>query len=75
MTATVSYQPRRGDIEAWAHELEALHTRIARCFERSEPRRRSLAHLKGLLIHTERKNGWQLAEEAGERTPTGCNGW
>jgi SRSO17 transposase len=71
MTATVSYQPRLGEIEAWAHELEALHARIAPRFERSEPRRRSLAYLKGLLSHTERKNGWQLAEEAGERTPDG----
>jgi SRSO17 transposase len=34
-------------------------------------RRRSLAYLKGLLSHIERKNGWQLAEEAGERTPDG----
>jgi len=40
-------------------------------FERAEPRRRSLAYLKGLLSHAERKNGWQLAEEAGEGTPDG----
>src|SRR5258707_3136667 len=37
----------------------------------SERSRRSLAYLKGLLSHTERKNGWQLAEEAGEETPDG----
>src|SRR5258708_26724282 len=32
---------------------------------------RALAYLKGLLSPAERKNGWQLAEEAGERTPDG----
>jgi hypothetical protein len=68
-----SYEPRLVEIEGWVHELDALHARIAPRFERSEPRRRSLAYLRGLLSHTERKNGWQLAEEAGERPPTGCS--
>jgi SRSO17 transposase len=66
-----SYEPRLEEIEGWGHELDALHARIAPRFERAEPRRRSLAYLKGLLSHAERKNGWQLAEEAGERTPDG----
>ncbi len=70
-TSAASYQPSMGEIEHWAHELEALHARIAPRFERAEPRRRTLAYLRGLLSHTERKNGWQLAEEAGERTPDG----
>src|SRR5260221_1500932 len=65
------YEPRLSEIEAWTRELEALHARIAPRFERTEPRRRALRYLKGLLSHTERKNGWQLAEEAGERTPDG----
>ncbi len=66
-----SYEPCLEEIEGWAHELDALHARIAPHFERAEPRRRSLAYLKGLLSHTERKHGWQLAEEAGEGTPDG----
>src|SRR5258707_2311619 len=70
-TSTPSYEPRLDEIEGWAHELQALHARIAARFERAEPRRRALAYLKGLLSHTERKNGWQLAEEAGEPTPDG----
>jgi hypothetical protein len=37
----------------------------------SEPRRRALACLRGLLAGVERKNGWQFAEHAGERTPDG----
>src|SRR5262245_4577769 len=39
MTATASHQPSREEIEAWAHELEALYARFAPRFERSEPRR------------------------------------
>jgi hypothetical protein len=66
-----SYEPRLEEIEGWVHELDALHARIAPRFERFEPRRRALWYLKGLLSHAERKNGWQLAEEAGEGTPDG----
>jgi SRSO17 transposase len=66
-----SYEPRLEEIEGWAQRLDALHARIAPRFERAEPRQRSLAYLKGLLSHAERKNGWQLAEEAGEGTPDG----
>jgi SRSO17 transposase len=45
--------------------------RLAPLFARAEPRRRALAYLRGLLSQTERKNGWQLAELAGEHTPDG----
>jgi SRSO17 transposase len=55
----------------WAAGLEALHARIGPCFRRAEPRRRALSYLRGLLHPVERKNGWQLAEQAGERTPDG----
>jgi len=66
-----TYEPRLDEIATWTRELETLHARVAPRFERAEPRRRSLAYVKGLLSHAERKNGWQLAEEAGERTPDG----
>src|SRR3954451_25001316 len=55
----------------WADGLAALHARVARRFARAEPRRRALAYLRGLLSPVERKNGWQLAEQAGEATPDG----
>src|SRR3954462_11266670 len=55
----------------WAEGLEALHARVRRRFARAEPRRRALAYLRGLLSPVERKNGWQLAEQAGEPTPDG----
>ena len=44
---------------------------IAGRFHRSEPRRRALEYLKGLISPVERKNGWQLAERAGDATPDG----
>lgn len=55
----------------WSKELEAVHARIAPRFTRAEPRQRALSYLQGLLSPVERKNGWQLAEQAGEATPHG----
>src|SRR3712207_1367218 len=60
-----------GTVEGWARELEALAARIAPRFCRAEPRRRALAYLRGLLSPLERKNGWQLAEAAGDARPDG----
>ena len=59
------------DVEVWSEELLALHRRIGHHFGRSEPRRRSLGYMKGLLSPIERKNGWQLSEQAREATPDG----
>src|SRR3954454_12834555 len=56
---------------AWTAELAALGERIGPRFARAEPRQRVLAYLQGLLGEVERKNGWQLAEHAGEATPDG----
>src|SRR5262245_55769764 len=60
-----------GAVESWATGLAAVHARVAPRFARAEPRRRALAYLRGLLSPVERKNGWQLAEQAGEATPDG----
>jgi SRSO17 transposase len=59
------------EVGAWAAGLVALHARLAGRFARAEPRRRVLAYLRGLLGNVSRKNGWQLAEHAGEATPDG----
>tara|TARA_Y100000034_G_scaffold52912_1_gene65008 strand:+ start:69 stop:1253 length:1185 start_codon:yes stop_codon:yes gene_type:complete len=59
------------EVESWACGLDAMHSMIADRFERREPRQRALAYLKGLLSPLERKNGWQLAEFAGDSTPDG----
>ncbi|HSL68678.1 MAG TPA: IS701 family transposase [Longimicrobiales bacterium] len=59
------------DAVDWARGLEGLVERIAPRFRRVEPRRRAEAYLKGLLAPVERKNGWQLAEAAGDASPDG----
>jgi len=59
------------DIGQWSAELERLHQRIAPRFYRSEMRVRSRHYLEGLLAQVKRKNGWQLAEYAKEKTPDG----
>ena len=59
------------DVADWLAGLDDVADRIAARFGRSEPRRRAAAYLRGLLSPVERKNGWQLAEAAGDRTPDG----
>ena len=61
----------RADTRDWTDEFGRLTGRIAPRFCRREPRRRAVAYLRGLLSPIERKNGWQLAEAAGDRTPDG----
>jgi SRSO17 transposase len=64
-------QAERDEVTAWAAGIEAMHARIIDRFMRPEPRRRALAYVRGLLGPVERKNGWQLAEQAGDATPDG----
>jgi SRSO17 transposase len=59
------------EVQDWAAGLEEVHRRIASAFARAEPRARVLAYLRGLLGQSERKNGWTLAEAAGEVSPDG----
>jgi len=58
-------------IAGWQDGLAALHGRIAARFGRPEVRARAGRYLAGLLAGVERKNGWQLAEQTGERSPDG----
>ena len=51
---------------AYLHDIER---RLASYFERTEPRQRAMAYLRGLLSPAERKNSWQLAEVSGDTTP------
>jgi SRSO17 transposase len=62
---------RASEAHRWADQLDELVARIAPRFGRIEPRRRARAYLQGLLSPLERKNGWHLAEAAGDATPDG----
>src|SRR5437016_12876743 len=59
------------ELRTRADRREGVHDRLAPYFERAEPRQRAMAYIRGLLSTAERKNGWQLAEVAGEATPDG----
>jgi SRSO17 transposase len=58
-------------VDIAAAELDAVHERIAGRFGRAEPRARVREYLSGLVGGLERKNGWTLAERAGEVSPDG----
>jgi len=58
-------------IATWKTELTALSVRIAPRFRRREVRDRVGRYLLGLLGPVERRNGWQVAEQIGERSPDG----
>ena len=59
------------EVARWAEGIEQVYRCVAGRFRRPEPRRRVLDYLRGLLSPVERKNGWQLAEQAGDATPYG----
>ncbi|MBO3747056.1 transposase, partial [Streptosporangiaceae bacterium NEAU-GS5] len=48
-----------------------MFARVAGRFGRPEPRRRARAYVRGLLAPISAKNGWTLAEAAGEASPLG----
>ena len=60
-----------GEVARWAEGIERVHECIGGRFRRPEPRRRALDYLRGLISPVERKNRWQLAEQAGHATPDG----
>ncbi|MGW4464756.1 IS701 family transposase [Micromonospora sp. NPDC004704] len=59
------------DVDRWHAELDHLHGRIGGRFRRAEPRRRARQYLCGLVTSLDRKNGWTLAEQAGDVSPDG----
>lgn len=58
-------------VSEWSAGFAAFTGRFAGRFARVEPRRQVVAYLRGLLGESERKNGWTLAEAAGQGGPQG----
>jgi SRSO17 transposase len=58
-------------VDVVAAELDRVHKRIAGRFGRAEPRARVRGYVSGLVAGLERKNGWTVAEHAGEVSPDG----
>jgi SRSO17 transposase len=54
---------------AWSESFNELFAQVAGVFGNAAVRRHGRAYLLGLLSQTERKNGWTLAEFAGDASP------
>jgi hypothetical protein len=65
----------QAEVASWTAEWDEIQQRIGPRigprFARSEQRQRVRRSVDGLLSPVERKNGWQLAEQAGEERPDG----
>jgi SRSO17 transposase len=59
------------DLALWVAGLDDLFALVAGRFPRVEPRLRARAYVRGLLAPLASKNGWTLAEAAGDATPDG----
>jgi hypothetical protein len=67
----VSRTLKAAEVQEWRSGVDGVQARIGSRFARSEQRARVGRYLEGLLSPVERKNGWQLAERAGEARPYG----
>jgi SRSO17 transposase len=59
----------RTDVDVWESELKSLCERISSLFYRAESKKHAEQYVRGLLSPLERKNGWTIAEHAGEVEP------
>jgi len=59
------------ELEVWEKELDVVMGVVDRRFARAEARQRAKGYIRGLVSEIKRKNGWQLAEYTGDRTPDG----
>jgi SRSO17 transposase len=57
------------ELDEWADDFEAFHARFAGLFARSEPREQAAKYMRGLMAVVGRRNGWQIAEAVGDKTP------
>jgi SRSO17 transposase len=60
-----------GEPVAWPEAFAELFALVAGEFAQAPSRRRARGYLLGLLSHSERKNGWTIAEFAGDAGPEG----
>ena len=74
MDHAAAVPPSVGDVDpaGWLDRFDDMFAEVvAPAFFRREPRLRARAYLLGLASGLERKNGWTLAEWAGDTTPDG----
>ena len=56
-------------VDDWQEHFDAAFGRFAGRFKRVEPRRAARDYLLGLLSDVDTRSCWQLAEQAGHRSP------
>src|SRR5215216_6049986 len=71
MSAACSCLPEGRIAAAGAAAVEAAAGLLEPQIRRPEARRHAADYLRGLIADVERKNGWQLAEQAGYAHPRG----
>lgn len=59
------------ELDEWGADFLGFCARFADVFGRKEPRAQATRYLRGLLSSVPRKNGWQMAEVIGDRSPDG----
>jgi SRSO17 transposase len=57
------------EMDEWGADFLRFCARFTDVFGRKEPREQAAKYLRGLMAPIPRKNGWQLAEAIGDRTP------
>jgi SRSO17 transposase len=57
------------ELDEWGADFLQFCTRFANVFRRKEPRAQAAKYVRGLMASVPRKNGWQVAEVIGDRTP------
>lgn len=57
------------EIEGWRDEFDGLHARLRPHTARRRTHEQMRLHLQGVLGKAERRNGWHLAEAAGDQSP------
>jgi SRSO17 transposase len=61
-------------VEGWDEDFREFFFGFSQWFSRADIRWRALKYLRGLLAQLERRNGWTIAEQAGDATPDAMQG-
>jgi hypothetical protein len=61
-------------VEGWDDDFREFFLGFSHWFSRADIRWQAFKYLRGLLAPLERRNGWTLAEQAGDATPDAMQG-
>jgi hypothetical protein len=61
-------------VRGWDDDFREFFLEFSHWFYRADVRWQVLKYLRGLLASIERRNGWTLAEQAGDATPDAMRG-